>query len=156
MCAVRADHPRIGSHLGLDEFLSEKHLVVTTNGTGHSVLERTLEAKRLRRNVGLSLPSFLGLGPVLSSLDYIATLPERLALNIAQSAPIKIFQLPVPVPPYLIVQQWHERYTHDPASRWLRSLIAELFTTHMPATAERPVEKVVAQRVPVAQLHQRN
>jgi hypothetical protein len=27
-----------------------------------------------------------------------------------------------------VVQQWHERYTHDPASRWLRALISELFS----------------------------
>jgi len=25
------------------------------------------------------------------------------------------------------MQHWHERYTHDPAVRWLRSLFAELF-----------------------------
>jgi hypothetical protein len=25
------------------------------------------------------------------------------------------------------VQHWHERYTHDPASKWLRGVIAELF-----------------------------
>ena len=28
---------------------------------------------------------------------------------------------------YYIVQHWHERYTQDPASRWLRSVIASLF-----------------------------
>jgi DNA-binding transcriptional LysR family regulator len=153
VCAVRADHPRIGANLGLDEFLSETHLSVTTSGTGHSILERTLEAKRLRRIIGLTLPSFLGLAPVLSSLDYIATLPERLALNIALTAPIKIFPLPVPVPPYIIVQQWHERYTHDPASRWLRSLIAELFTTNVPASA---AEKMIAPRPSLVTHHQRN
>jgi hypothetical protein len=68
---------------------------VSINGTGHSVLEKTLEANRVRRKIALTLPSFLGLTPVLSNLDYIATLPERLALHIAQATPIKIFPLPV-------------------------------------------------------------
>ncbi|MEO5923660.1 MAG: LysR family transcriptional regulator [Bryobacteraceae bacterium] len=139
VCAVRADHPRIGAQLDLDAYLSETHLAVATSGTGHSILEKTLETRRLRRTIGLTLPSFLGLTPVLSSLDYIATLPERLALNIAQSTPIKIFPLPVPMPPYIIVQQWHERYTHDPASRWLRSLIAELFTTNIPVSTQQMI-----------------
>ncbi|MEO8098699.1 MAG: LysR family transcriptional regulator [Acidobacteriota bacterium] len=154
VCAVRADHPRIKSSLGLEEFLSETHVAVATCGTGHSILEKTLEAKRLRRRIGLTLPSFLGLTPVLATLDFIATLPERLALHIAQATPIKVFPVPVPVASYIIVQQWHERYTHDPASRWLRALIAELFTSHAPVGVEKPLERSIAPRAP-AGLHQR-
>jgi len=151
VCAVRADHPRIETSLSLEDFLFETHVSVTTCGTGHSILEKTLEAKRLRRRIGLTVPSFLGLTPVLASLDYIATLPERLALHIAQSTPIKIFPLPVPVPTYIIVQQWHERYTHDPASKWLRALIAELFTSNAPTAVEKPI----VQKLQLAH-HQRN
>ncbi len=36
--------------------------------------------------------------------------------------------LPFHLPSYVIMQHWHERYTHDPAVRWLRGLIAELFS----------------------------
>jgi DNA-binding transcriptional LysR family regulator len=129
VCAVAAEHPRIGDSLSLQEFLSETHVAVTTSGTGHAVLEKALEAKRVHRKIGLTLPSFLGITPVLASLDYIATLPERLAHHIAQTVPIKTFPVPVHVPPYVVVQQWHERYTHDPASHWLRALIAELFAS---------------------------
>ena len=139
VCAVRADHPRIKNSFGLDEFLAETHVSVTTCSTGHSMLEKTLEAKRLRRKIGLTIPSFLGLTPVLATLDYVATLPERLAMHISQSTPIKLFPLPAPVPPYIIVQQWHERYTHDPASRWIRALIAELFTTHTETNSEKSI-----------------
>ena len=152
VCAVRADHPRIHERLRLEDFLTETHVAVATCATGHSILEKTLEAKRLKRKIGLTLPSFLGLQPALATLDYIATLPERLAAHIAQSTPIAVFPLPVPVPPYIIVQQWHERYAHDPASRWLRVLIAELFTTHVPAGR---VETFVAPR-PQLVHHQRN
>lgn len=129
VCAARVGHPRIAKTLTAEDYARETHIAVTTNGTGHAVLEKTLEARRIHRKVGLTLPSFLGVTPVLTALDYIATLPERLALHLAETAPIKIYPLPVPVPPYLIVQEWHERYTHDPASRWLRALIAELFSS---------------------------
>lgn len=129
VCAVRAGHPRITNTLTTEDYIRETHMTVATNGTGHSVLEKTLEARRIHRRIGLTLPSFVGVTPVILSLDYIATLPERLAQHLAQGAPIKLFPLPVPVPPYLIVQEWHERYTHDPASRWIRALIAELFAS---------------------------
>jgi DNA-binding transcriptional LysR family regulator len=132
VCVVREGHPRIGDTFGVDEFQRETHLAIATSGTGHAILEKTLTAKRLTRKIGLTVPSFLGVGPLLSSLDYVATVPERLARHLAPEVPIKIFPLPVPVAPYVIVQQWHERYTHDPGSRWLRALIAKLFTSNKP------------------------
>ena len=146
VCAVRANHPRVDAHLTLATYLDEAHVTVATSGTGHSIVEKTLESNRLRRKIALTLPSFLGLQPVLSTLDYVATLPERLALHIAQATPIKIFPVPVPLPSYIIVQQWHERYTQDPANRWLRALIAELFTTHVPVTARPSLAAATAPR----------
>jgi len=79
VCAVRANHPRVDAHLTLATYLDEAHVTVATSGTGHSIVEKTLESNRLRRKIALTLPSFLGLQPVLSTLDYVATLPERLA-----------------------------------------------------------------------------
>ena len=34
---------------------------------------------------------------------------------------------PIRIPAFEIKQHWHERYHHDPANKWIRSLIAELF-----------------------------
>ena len=154
VCAVRTQHPRIGDTLSLQEFLSETHVAVATAGTGHAILEKALEAKRVRRKIGLSLPSFLGLTPILAALDYIAVLPERLAQHISQTVPIRTYPVPVHVPPYVVVQQWHERYTHDPASHWLRALIAELFASSKAMASIDGIQPPPA-RVPQA-LYQRN
>ena len=61
VCAVRAGHPRIKHELTLEPFERETHLTVATSGTGHSVVESTLEAKKIRRKVGLRVPNFLGI-----------------------------------------------------------------------------------------------
>jgi DNA-binding transcriptional LysR family regulator len=127
VCALRRDHPRIGDSLSVDEFESEIHLAVTTCGTGHGVVEKTLEAKNIRRKVGLVVPSFLGIASIITTLDYLAVLPEQLARHLASAGNIKVLPLPFSMPSYYIMQHWHERYTQDPASRWLRSVIANLF-----------------------------
>ena len=127
VCALRRDHPRIGDSLSVDQFQEETHLAITPCGTGHGILEKTLEAKNLRRRVGLAVPSFLGIASIITSLDYLAVLPEQLARHLAAPGNIKVLPLPFSVPAYYIVQHWHERYTQDPASRWLRSVIANLF-----------------------------
>lgn len=127
VCAARRDHPRVGAALSLEQFQGETHLAVATSGTGHGIVERILEAKGIRRHVGLSVPSFLGISSILASTDYLAVLPGQLAQHLAGPGTIKVLRLPFAVPSYVIMQHWHERYTHDPAVRWLRSVIADLF-----------------------------
>jgi DNA-binding transcriptional LysR family regulator len=142
VCVVRRDHPRIGDSLSIEEFQSETHLAIATCGTGHGVVERCLEAKGIRRTLGLSVPSFLGIASIITSLDYIATLPEQLARHLAASGNIKVLPFPLNMPPYFIVQHWHERYTHDPASRWLRGTVAELFSSARTGIASREAEMI--------------
>jgi DNA-binding transcriptional LysR family regulator len=127
VCALRRDHPRVGDSLSIDQFQSETHLAITTCGTGHGVVEKMLDAKNLRRRVGLIVPSFLGIASIITTLDYLAVLPEQLARHLAGPGNIKVLPLPFSLPSYYIVQHWHERYTQDPASRWLRSVVASLF-----------------------------
>ncbi|HEY7390205.1 MAG TPA: LysR family transcriptional regulator [Bryobacteraceae bacterium] len=127
MCAVRMGHPRIDRELTLEMFQRENHLTVGTSGTGYAVIERTLEARKIQRKIGLRVPSFLGLGPILMGTDLVAIVPEHLGKYFAASGKIKLLPLPFAIPPYYILQHWHERYNQDPANIWFRGLIAELF-----------------------------
>ena len=129
VCAVRKDHPRIDKTLSVKQFESETHLAIATSGTGHGIVEKTLEAKKIRRNVGLTVPSFLGILSIMATSDYIVTLPEQLGRHFATGGHLKVLPLPFEVPPYYIMQHWHERYSQDPANRWLRTAMAELFLT---------------------------
>lgn len=127
VCAVRKDHPRITATLSVSQFEAESHLAISTSGTGHGIVEKTLDAKKIRRRVGLTVPSFLGIASIITSSDYLTVLPEQLARHLASGGRIKVLPLPFEVPPYYIMQHWHERYSQDPASRWLRGVVAELF-----------------------------
>jgi DNA-binding transcriptional LysR family regulator len=154
VCVVRRNHPRIGNSLSVEQFQSETHLAIATDGTGHSVVEQTLEAKNIRRNVGLTVPSFLGISSIITALDYIATLPEQLARHLASAGEIKVLPLPVALPAYYIMQHWHERYTHDPASRWLRATVADLFSSSKPVNGAGGV--IPALLADSQSLHQRH
>ena len=46
---VRSGHPRIKNGLSAEEYVQETHIQVAITGTGHSILEKTLEARRMRR-----------------------------------------------------------------------------------------------------------
>jgi DNA-binding transcriptional LysR family regulator len=127
VCVFGSGHPRIGKDLSIDQFEAEAHIAIASNGTDHSVLDDTLKENGIRRQIGLRVPGFLGLGPILTNTDLIAILPEQLGTYLARSGRIRLAELPVYIPPYSIYQVWHERVTHDAASRWFRKVIAGLF-----------------------------
>lgn len=153
VCVLRRDHPRVGDTLSLEEFENETHLAVATAGTGHGIVERSLESSGVRRKVGLTVPSFLGIASIITTLDYLAILPEQLARHFASTARLKVLPLPVEVPAYYIVQHWHERYTQDPASRWIRGIVSDLFSSTRGDAAANVGDILSAQQSRGAALH---
>ncbi len=127
VCAVRANHPRIHDMLSLAQFESEHHLVLSTPGSGLEIVEKALESNRIRRKVRLTVPGCFGISSMITGADCLAVIPEQLGKIVASSGRIKLMPLPFSLPAYHVVQHWHERYTHDPANKWIRGLIAELF-----------------------------
>lgn len=127
VCAVRLNHPRIKDTLTLDQFENEPHLVLTTPGSGIEVVEKALEMNRIQRKIRLRVPGCFGISSMITGADCIAIVPDQLGRLIVSGGRIKLLPVPFSLPPYYVVQHWHERYTHDPASRWIRGIIAELF-----------------------------
>ena len=53
----------------------------------------------------------------------ILTLPKRLALECAKSAPVRLIDPPHEVKEFKYEMIWHRRLTADPSYRWLRDQI---------------------------------
>jgi len=126
-CAMRRDHPRIGQRLTENLFKRERHVVITAPGTGHELVEHGLARQGFERKVALSLPTLPGLGNLLANTDLVATVPERIAQMLVRIARVKALVPPFKFAAFSIKQHWHERYQQDPANRWLRSTVADLF-----------------------------
>lgn len=126
-CVVRTDHPRVEKRMTLTLFKREKHVAITAPGTGHDLLQQQLKRLGVERRLALSLPTLPGLGNLLAQSDLIATVPERVAQMLVSIAAVKRLAPPFELPAFAIKQHWHERFHLDPANRWLRSIIAEMF-----------------------------
>ncbi|MEI9814693.1 MAG: LysR family transcriptional regulator [Acidobacteriota bacterium] len=139
VCVVRPGHPRISNKLSPTQYSNEFHIAVATSGTGHSLLEETLVTQHLERKVGVTVPNFLGIGPRAGRAGTISQPSRNNWRNIlCRPAAAKILETPFEIPPYFIAQYWHERYTHDPGLRWLRSLMTELFSSSKPGRGPGP------------------
>lgn len=126
-CLARSDHPRVREAPTLEAYTAEAHVVVVTSGTGHMIVERTLEQLGVNRRVMVRIPNFLGVPAIVGNTDYLCTLPRRAALIMAQDKRLSAWDLPFELPDYVVKQHWHERQMRDPANRWLRELMTRLF-----------------------------
>lgn len=127
VCLMRAEHPQVGERLTRKLFLEASHALVTSSGSGHSVIEEALERNGLTRRIALRVPHFTVVPMVLERTDLLLTLPGRVARVYAARGRFKTLPLPVPIPPADVGVHWHERFERDPGNCWLREQLVELF-----------------------------
>jgi len=126
VCLANAHHPRITETLSADMYQREGHINVVS-GTGHHLLDASLERHHLEHRVVLELPGFLGLTAIVSTTDLLVTLPRQIGETLAKLGGLNVFSCPIPIPTFTVKQHWHTRFHNDPGNRWLRGLCAGLF-----------------------------
>jgi DNA-binding transcriptional LysR family regulator len=126
VCLVARNHPRIREALNLKAFCNEGHIVVTTSGTGHAIVDKEFAKRKIERRIVLRVPSFLGVGRLVASTPLISIVPRRLGEVLADQEKIRMFAAPIRLSPYAVKQHWHARFHADPGSIWLRNLISRV------------------------------
>jgi DNA-binding transcriptional LysR family regulator len=131
---VRRGHPTIRETLSLATFLATPQLVYQPTGGGHGLQEnavdQALAVADLSRRVAVRAAHSMGMTSIVANTDLLVIVPSRLAAAYRELADVNILALPVEMPKFQIKQHWHERFHHDPGSRWLRGLVADLFQDH--------------------------
>lgn len=126
VCLVAASHPRVATRLGKAAFSRESHVLVSSSGTGHAIVDKVLERAGVQRRIALRVPSFLGVARIVAETELIATVPLRYGEVMARREPIRVLPVPHVLPRYNVKQHWHERFHTDPGNVWLRRTIAQL------------------------------
>jgi DNA-binding transcriptional LysR family regulator len=124
-CVVRADHPDVSDALSQEQYERLKHVNVLPPGRMRAGLFQALEQRGLKREVAVSVTHFLAVPEIVAVTDYCATLPSLICQRLARDPRLKVLPAPVDLGTFPVEMAWHVRYRHDPAHRWLRSLISE-------------------------------
>ncbi len=128
VCIAGAKHPFIGQTIDRESFLRARHAVAEARGTGHHVVEKILDREGVRQQIGVRVPSFLALPMIVSASEMIATVPRPLDRILSGAARLKRLEHPLDMPAIEVKQFWHERYHDDPANKWLRGRLREVFS----------------------------
>jgi DNA-binding transcriptional LysR family regulator len=126
---ARRDHQRLGAKPSLAAFAAERHVVVSTAGTGHAhqLVERALERVIPPERIVCRVPTFMAAAYAASRTDTVATLPAGAAKELGDALGLRAFATPTRLPRIDVAQHWHERFHREPGNQWIRRVFAELF-----------------------------
>jgi DNA-binding transcriptional LysR family regulator len=129
VCLLRANHPISASQLSLQQFRELEHAVVYGAGRTNEIFERFLRAKRIHRRVVLETPHFMSIPHVIARSDLVVTVPHAVGTFVKDiHMNIRIVQPPMRTPKIDLKIHWHRNFHGDAKNRWLRDLVAGLFT----------------------------
>lgn len=132
VCLLRANHPISASTLSLAQFLSLEHAVVYGAGRSYEIFERFLRSKKIHRPVVLETPHFMSIPFIISQSDLVVTVPHAVGMFVKSvHMNIRIAQPPMRTPRIDLKQHWHRNFQRDPKSKWLREVVASLFTDEL-------------------------
>jgi DNA-binding transcriptional LysR family regulator len=117
-CVVWSRHS--AQRLTLSAFAKMEHVLVAPRERAGDIVDSVLEKNGLSRRVAVQAPTFLIVPYLLIGTTRIATVPRRMAGELARMHPLKILKPPVEIPGFTMCQGWHEIHRNDPGHRWLR------------------------------------
>lgn len=124
VCIARKGGPAEAALADLTAFLEARHLLVSPEGDGFGLVDQALQARGLRRRIGLMLPQMYAVPAIVAETDLVATVMAGVVTDgwpdlVAAPPP-----LPLPSVPFHLL--WHRRADDHPACRWLRQQVVEV------------------------------
>jgi len=121
---VRARHPGVGPRLTLKQFLALPQIRILYAGDEHAgLIDSVLGSRGLARRVALTVSNLVPVPAIVARSDLLGFAPERLAREWARSRPLRILDLPIPLPAVSLTMVWDERRGGLAANEWLRGAV---------------------------------
>jgi DNA-binding transcriptional LysR family regulator len=124
---ARRRHPAVRSPLGLEAYLEQEHIAVSSRRRGLSAEDFELARHNLRRRVRLRCQNYLAACRVVSETDLILTMPQRYARILNAHFRNQLLPFPLKVPAFDSYLYWHVNADADPANAWLRQRLIRTF-----------------------------
>ncbi|WP_050462327.1 LysR family transcriptional regulator [Herbaspirillum autotrophicum] len=130
ICLLSANHAIKSRKISMAQFLSLGHAVIKAEGRSQELFEQFLIKKKIQRRIVLSTPHFMSIPFLIASSDLLVTVPRAVGESFAQFANIRLVEPPLEIPHFDLRQHWHRKYHKDGAVVWLRSVLAQMFSSN--------------------------
>ena len=124
VCVACAANAEIGEAITFGQYMAMGHVAAQFGRSRKPSIEEWLLLEHgLKRRIEVAVQSFSMIPHMIVGTNRIATMPSRLADHYAQTLPLRVLPLPLPLPKFTEALQWPALHHKDPASLWLRELI---------------------------------
>lgn len=121
--AMRPDHPLAHGGLTLEQYLSARHIHVSSRQRGRGQVDLALHALGQQRQLAMRVENYLVAAQVASQTDLLWAAPAALADSLGlHSVPLPFAVEALPLHVY-----WSKNCGDDPANRWMREQLFSLF-----------------------------
>ncbi|MBW4657894.1 MAG: LysR family transcriptional regulator [Drouetiella hepatica Uher 2000/2452] len=127
---ARRGHPAIArGTMALETFASQPHALVTLRRDTTGKIDELLAQRHLQRRVAITTPHMLALPAILAACDLVATVPYRVAVQLARSHSLELFELPIETEAWTVSMLWSKLADKDAANVWLRQTLNAISQT---------------------------
>lgn len=130
VCLMRKNHHLNNSKITMQDYVNAEHLSVVSLSELSFYIEKGLASHGFKRQIKLTIPTFIQAENILLFTDHILTCPRRMAKQLAQESELSIVELPMQVQNFSYFQFWHKRYNKDPARIWLKNMINDILSNY--------------------------
>lgn len=123
VCVVDRNHPTVGDHLTLEQYVQLRHCAVFFGPTISAIVESAWRSERLPIRVSATAPSFASQLFMLPGTNLIATAQRKLANVLAPTLGLRTLECPINIEPLQETLLWHPRQDDAPAHEFVRRLI---------------------------------
>jgi LysR family transcriptional regulator, nod-box dependent transcriptional activator len=125
-CIVWSKNRKVGRAISLEQYLEMQHALVRLPFDPPADIDIALKAHCGKaRKESIVLNHFSLLPATVVGTELVATMQTRLARYFAQFLPIKVLELPFPMPPISIAAQYQPYHESDLGMIWFRDLLRE-------------------------------
>lgn len=126
------------------ELVSRPHIHTSSWGHSQAMVELWLARFGVERELGVRLPSFMAVPPLMATGRYLVVVPEMIGRHFCRYYPLRMHQLD-PAIPIVYLMAGHPLTAHDEAIGWFKSLLHQLvFDLYADDALGTPAQRMLA------------
>jgi LysR family nod box-dependent transcriptional activator len=127
LCIGWSGNESLGDSLSLEQYLDAEHVVAEFADNRAPSFEGDALARAGHvRKVAVAVEQFTLIPEYIVGTRRLATVHAGLARKFAERFPIKLYPVPVVLPPLTIVVQWNRVRERDPGVQWILATLSEV------------------------------
>ncbi|MCP2166279.1 DNA-binding transcriptional regulator, LysR family [Goodfellowiella coeruleoviolacea] len=123
---VRPEHPLARGRVTPRRLAAADHVVVSRRGRSHGPIDDRLAELGLQRRVVATMPSLSASLLMARDMDVVCLASASLGSATVKALGLRMFELPLDLPPLAIGMAWHPRNDADRVHRWLRDRVRQV------------------------------